>query len=231
MAVIEQVGLMKTVTGLGKCYIELVREFIVNIPSDCDNEDNAEYRKVSPDAVTEEKPDLVRVANTLIGNLVKKWPKKGSLPSGKLTAKYVVLYKIGTANWMATQHLSGTLKYVGSFAVKFHILFHCLLYGLILQQHPTILRADYRLFAGPHVPDIVLSAARGSTSASGTKAPGSSKEDVVAELQEISKTLQETIQSCNLRKLNVDQLIKALTEVSAIAEEEVVEEETENAED
>ncbi|XP_057445003.1 uncharacterized protein LOC130737264 [Lotus japonicus] len=123
MAVIEQAGLMKVVTGLGKCFIQLVREFIVNIPSDCDNEDSVEYRKVflrgkgidfshevintylsrSPGVVTEEEPDLDRVTNTLTGKL--------------------------------------TLKHAGSFAVKLPILFPCLLFGLVLQQHPTILRA------------------------------------------------------------------------------------------
>ncbi|XP_057444258.1 uncharacterized protein LOC130736439 [Lotus japonicus] len=213
-------GLMKTVARIGKCYIQLVREFIVNIPSNCDNEDSAEYRMcLSPDAVTEEEPDLDRVANTLTGKLVKKWPKNGLLPSGKLTAKYDVLYKIGTANWMATQHLSGTLKHAGSFAVKLPIMFPCLLSGLILQQHPTILWADeplgkkpqplkfdFRPFAGPHVRDIMFSA-RGTANASGTKALGSSKEDIVAELQEVSKTLQETIQACKVRKLNVDILM------------------------
>ncbi|XP_057452427.1 uncharacterized protein LOC130744251 [Lotus japonicus] len=273
---------MKIVTGLGKCFIQVIREFIVNIPSDCDNEDNVEYRKVfvrgksiyfspevinnylgrSSDAMNEEEL-------TWTGKLVKKWPKKGLLPSGNLTAKYVVLYKIGTANWMASQHLSRvtpplarmlyligtggefdcgnlvyeqTLKHAGSFAVKLPILFPCLLSGLILQQHPNILCADeplgkkplplefdYRLLVGTHVPYIMLSAARGTTSASGTKAPGSSKEDIVAELQEVSKTLQDTIQACKVRKLNVDQLIKALTEVHVAAEEEEVEEEAEIA--
>ncbi|XP_057447913.1 uncharacterized protein LOC130739593 [Lotus japonicus] len=261
------------------------------VPSDCDNEDSAEYRKVfvrgkgiafspevintylgrSPDAVTEEEPDLDRAANTLTGKLVKKWPNKGVLPSGKLTAKYVVLYKIGTTNWMTTQHLSRvtpplakmlyligkggefdfgnlvyeqTLKHASSFAVKLPILFPCLLSGLILHQHSTILRADkplgkkpqplkfnYRMFTGPHVPDIMISASRGTASASDTKPPGSRKEDIVAELQEVSKTLQNTIQACRVRKLNVDQLIKALTEVPAAVEEEEVEEEAENAED
>ncbi|XP_057444731.1 uncharacterized protein LOC130736974 [Lotus japonicus] len=254
--VIEKTELMKTVTGLDNFFIQLIRELIVNIPSDCDNEDNVEYRKVfvrgkgidlspevinnylgrSPDAVTKGEPDLDRVANTITGKLVRKWPKKGLLPSGKLTAKYVVLYKIGTANWMATQHLSGvtppldrmlyligiggefdfgnlvyeqTFKHAGSFAVKLPILFPCLLIGLIMHQHPNILR--------------------GTASVSGTKASGSSKEDIVGEMQEISKTLQDTIQACKVRKLNVDQLIKALAEVHAAAEEEEVEEETEIA--
>ncbi|XP_057428378.1 uncharacterized protein LOC130721649 [Lotus japonicus] len=269
--ILEQAGLMKTVTG---------PDVVTEEEHDLDRVANTltgklvkKWRKKgllpygkltakSPDVVIEEEHDLDRVANTLTGKLVKKWRKKGLLPYGKLTAKYVVLYKIGTANWMATQHLSRvtpplarilyligtggkfdfrnlvyeqTLKHAGSFAVKLPILVPCLLSGLILHQHPNILRADepigkkhlplkfdYRLFAGTHVPDIMLFAAKETASASGTKAPGSSKEDIVAELQEISKTLQDTIQDCKVRKLNV-----ALNEVHAPAEEEAVEEEAE----
>ncbi|XP_057445590.1 uncharacterized protein LOC130737756 [Lotus japonicus] len=209
----------------GRCFDKLVREFIVNILADCDDASSAEYRKVfvggkcinfspevinaflgrSPVAVAQGEPDLNRVVTTLTGKLVRKWPKKGLLPSWRLTAKYAVLYKIGTANWMATNHLSGvtpslarmlhligiagefdfgkllfeqTLKHVGSYAVKLPILFPCLLSEIIAHQQPTIVRADesqgkkplplrfdYRLFAGTHVPHIVLSTAKGTASA------------------------------------------------------------------
>ncbi|XP_057452952.1 uncharacterized protein LOC130744818 [Lotus japonicus] len=242
IGLLEQAGLMKTVKGLDKCFIQLIREFIVNIHSNCDNEDIIEYIKVfvrgkgadfslevintylgrSPDVVTEQELDLDRVANTLTGKSIKKWPKKGLLPYGKLTAKYAVLYKIVTENWMATQHLSGvtpplaiilylirtggdfdfgnfvyeqTLKLAGSFAVKLPILFPCLLSRLIVHQYPNIVRAeeplgkkplplmfDYRLSVGTRVPDIMLSAAKGTLKSSGTKAHGSSKEDVWTEL-------------------------------------------------
>ncbi|XP_057447381.1 uncharacterized protein LOC130739159 [Lotus japonicus] len=278
--VLNAAGLMKIVKGLGRCFNNLVREFIVNIPSDCDDESSDEYRKVfvrgkcinfspevvneflgrSPSVVTEKEPNLNRIANTLTGKLVKKWPTKGLLPSGKLTAKYAVLYKIGTANWMATNHLSGvtpplarmlylvgtggefdfgklvfeqTLKHAGSFAVKLPILFPCLLSELMVHQHPDILRSnepqgkkplplkfDYRLFAGTHVPDILLSAAMGTTSAGGSTTPNSNKEDIVAELREISKTLHDTILASKVRKYNVDQLIKTLTNAPGDAEKD-----------
>jgi hypothetical protein len=37
MKVIKHAGLMKTLSGLDKCYEKLVKEFLVNIPADCDN--------------------------------------------------------------------------------------------------------------------------------------------------------------------------------------------------
>ncbi|MCI65086.1 envelope-like protein, partial [Trifolium medium] len=39
-------GLMKTVTGFGNCYEQLVKEFLVNIAADCDDPKSSEYRKV-----------------------------------------------------------------------------------------------------------------------------------------------------------------------------------------
>ncbi|XP_050896913.1 uncharacterized protein LOC127103724 [Lathyrus oleraceus] len=45
MKLIEHAGLMKSVTGFGKFYEVLVKEFIVNIPADCDNRKNKDFRK------------------------------------------------------------------------------------------------------------------------------------------------------------------------------------------
>ncbi|XP_057452432.1 uncharacterized protein LOC130744257 [Lotus japonicus] len=212
MEVISAAGLMKILKDLGRCFDKLVREFIVNIPADCDDASSTEYRKV-------EEPDLNRVATTLTRKLVRKWPKKGLLPSGKLSTKYVVLYKIGTANWMATNHLSGVtpplarMLYLVGTGGEFD-------FGKLSQgKKPLPLKFDYRLFAGTHVPDIVLSAAKGTVSASGTKVVGSSKEDILAELKAVSKSLGDTIQACKVRKFNVDQLIKAMSDGATIAAE------------
>ncbi|XP_057425915.1 uncharacterized protein LOC130719309 [Lotus japonicus] len=265
MEVLSTAGLMKTVKDLGRCFDKLVREFIMNIPVACDDATSAEYRKQKPCCCGSGEPDFNRVATTLTGKLVRKWPKKGLLRYGRLTAKYDVFYKIGTANWMATNHLYGvipplarmlylvgtggefdfgklifeqTLKPAGSYVVKLPILFPCLLSEIIAHQQPTIVRADesqgkkplplmfdYRLFAGTHVPDNVLSAAKGTASASGTKAVGSSKEDILAELKAVSKSLGDTIQACKVRKFNVDQLIKTMSDVATAAAEEESEEE------
>lgn len=46
VSLIENAGLMKSVIEFGKCYEMLVKEFIVNIPRDCDNKKSKEYIKV-----------------------------------------------------------------------------------------------------------------------------------------------------------------------------------------
>ncbi|XP_057452421.1 uncharacterized protein LOC130744245 [Lotus japonicus] len=283
---LSKAELMKTVKGIGRCYEKLVRDFNVNIPSDCDDAGSAEFHKVfvrgkcvhfspvvineflgrSTTAVAEGESDLNEIAKVISGKQVMQWPKKGLLPSGKLTAKFVVLSKIGAANWLATNHTSGitiplaklifwigtgatmdfgqhvfeqTFKHAGSYDVKLPIMFPCLITELIFQQHPSILQADeapskkglplnfdYRLFVGTHVPDIVLNAPKDAPSGNGTKGvTGTGKDDILAELKEISKTLQATIQASKVRKHNVDQLIKMLAapvddEVSDPADDE-----------
>jgi hypothetical protein len=43
MELIKEAGLIKTVCNLGECYEKLVKEFVVNIPEDCDNPLSREY--------------------------------------------------------------------------------------------------------------------------------------------------------------------------------------------
>jgi len=37
---------MKTISKLGNCYEQLVKEFLVDVPSDCENPLSKEYQKV-----------------------------------------------------------------------------------------------------------------------------------------------------------------------------------------
>ena len=46
MELIKEAGLMKTISKVGNCYEQLVKEFLVNIPSDCDNPLSKEHQKV-----------------------------------------------------------------------------------------------------------------------------------------------------------------------------------------
>jgi hypothetical protein len=43
---IKHAGLEKTVTNLGNCYEKLVKEFLVNIPDDCDNPMSPDYHVI-----------------------------------------------------------------------------------------------------------------------------------------------------------------------------------------
>ncbi|KAK2451131.1 hypothetical protein QL285_010208 [Trifolium repens] len=126
IALIEKAGLMKTVSGIGDCYEKLVKEFLVNIPEDCDNPLSKEHHKVyvrgksvmfSPaiinkalgnkeDGYAEMEVTNNHVCKTITANQVKVWPLKGKVPSVMLSVKYAILNRIGTANWVPTTHTS-----------------------------------------------------------------------------------------------------------------------------
>ncbi|XP_050885287.1 uncharacterized protein LOC127088741 [Lathyrus oleraceus] len=206
---IQEAGLMKTVTQLSKCYETLVKEFIVNVSEEC--------------------------ADVITANQVRKWPLKGKLVASKLSIKYAMLHKIGAANWVPTNHKSTvavmlgkfiyavgtkakfdygtyifyqTMKHAGSFSVNGPITFPSLICGIVLNQFPNILTENdfmkrresplafnHKLFLGKHVPDIAMTT--GETS-SVCNQPG--KAAVITILREICKELEA-------RKLTLENLI------------------------
>jgi hypothetical protein len=117
--------LEKTVCKLGECYEKLVREFLVNIPKDCDNPLRRDYEKVyvrgecvnfSPNIINsflgvkggaaEVEATDNQICKEITANKVRVWPKKGKISSGKMSIKYAVLNRIGAANWVPTTHSS-----------------------------------------------------------------------------------------------------------------------------
>ncbi|KAK2381040.1 hypothetical protein QL285_068681 [Trifolium repens] len=126
MNLIKKAGLVQTVSGIGKCYEKLVKEFIVNIAEDCDSPLSKEYHKVfvrgkcvefSPavinsflgrreDGYSELEPTNNQVCKTITANQVKMWPLKGKVPSVMLSVKYAILNRIGAINWVPTTHSS-----------------------------------------------------------------------------------------------------------------------------
>ncbi|KAH1210449.1 hypothetical protein GmHk_15G044755 [Glycine max] len=284
MDLIKAAGLMKTVTKLGDCYEGLVREFIVNIPSDITNRKSDDYQKVfvrgkcvrfSPavinkylgrptDGVIDIAVSEHQIAKEITAKQVQHWPKKGKLSAGKLSVKYAILHRIGAANWVPTNHTSTvatglgkflyavgtkskfnfgnyifdqTVKHSESFAVKLPIAFPTVLCGIMLSQHPNILNnidsvmkresplsLHYKLFEGTHVPDIVSTS--GKAAASGVV----SKDALIAELKDTCKVLEATIKATTEKKMELERLIKRLSE-SGIDDEEAAEEEEEAAEE
>ncbi|XP_045791401.1 uncharacterized protein LOC123886105 [Trifolium pratense] len=121
---LEEAGLLNTVSKLGNCYDKLTREFLVNIPADCDNPLSPEYLKVyvrgkcvdfSPVVINEYlgrstapaaelETSMNEICRTITGDKVKAWPRAGKLSAAKLTTKYALLNKIGAANWVPTTH-------------------------------------------------------------------------------------------------------------------------------
>ncbi|XP_045791568.1 uncharacterized protein LOC123886280 [Trifolium pratense] len=144
---IKEAGLLKTVADFSPCYELLVKEFLVNIPEECDNPLSKDYQKVyvrgkcidfSPTVINnylgrsvEPKPEL-EVANDAVSTeitagKVKVWPKNKLIPT-----RTKVDYDYGT--YIFDQ----TVKHIRSTAVKMPIAFPSLLYGIILDQYPDI---------------------------------------------------------------------------------------------
>ncbi|XP_058768523.1 uncharacterized protein LOC131642263 [Vicia villosa] len=111
------------------------------------------------------------VCNVITGGKVKKWPIKSKLSASLLNGRYALLHKIGAANWVPTNHTSTivvglgkfiyvvgtktkfdygtyifdqTMRHAGTSATKLPIAFPSLICGIILKQHPGILKSkDY----------------------------------------------------------------------------------------
>jgi len=190
MDLIKYVGLMKTVSGLPQCFEGLVKEFVVNIPEDIADKNNKEFCKVfvrgkcvkfSPTVInkflgrgTEGSGELEATDNEVCRKItagqVKEWPSKKHLSAGKSTVKYAILHKIGSANWVPTNHIStisnalgriifaiGTklnfdygrfmfeqiVKHASTNAVKLSIAFPSIICGIILSQQLGILSTSH----------------------------------------------------------------------------------------
>ncbi|XP_050914775.1 uncharacterized protein LOC127129673 [Lathyrus oleraceus] len=98
--------------------IGLVKEFMVTIPDGCDDVKSADYRKVyvrgnvvtfSPTIdnkflgrIEEPQDELEvtydQVCKEIFAKQVRHWLNKGKLSAGKLSVKYDILHRIGTAN-------------------------------------------------------------------------------------------------------------------------------------
>ncbi|XP_057432288.1 uncharacterized protein LOC130725043 [Lotus japonicus] len=225
---------MKTILKVGRCYERLVKEFLVNLSVEVGLPESVEFRKVyvrakcvefSPAVINkalgrsvvefvDKELSLDVTAKKITAGQVKKWSIKKLLSTRNLSVKYVILNRIGAVNW--------TLKHADTYAVKLPVSFPSLLTKIILQQHPQIIRTDevampkgvpitldHRLFMEPHVPNIVVPSSR---TYAPTPVSESSTKLNIAELQDVSKALQETIKISTARKLKVDALLLKLLE-------------------
>ena len=143
------------------------------------------------------KPHMNQVAREITGGRNRIWPPKGNVAAANLTAKYSVLYRIGAANWAPTKNGTsikeklavliyeigtGSKLDFGSFviknlsrqakprAVRRPIGFPSLLYGLLLNHHPGILKPSDKPGAVPPVIPISTKLFRGKHTADMVKA-------------------------------------------------------------
>ncbi|XP_050935684.1 uncharacterized protein LOC127144159 [Cucumis melo] len=188
MDLIHKVGLEKTISNVGPFHPQLIRELIVNLPDEFNDPSSADYQTVhirgfkfvisptlingflgntidfdcSPPCLTTEV-----LATVLSGGTLSTWPVN-KIPAAALSVKYVILHKIGIANWFPSSHASsisvalGTflyricnddkanmgafiynqlLRHVGSFGVKVPIAFPWLFSSLLLHLNGAVLTA------------------------------------------------------------------------------------------
>ncbi|XP_050915810.1 uncharacterized protein LOC127130897 [Lathyrus oleraceus] len=108
------------------------------------------------------------------------------------------------------------LKQVFSTAINMPICFPSLICGVILNQHPGILlpidsvkKRDsplplhYKLFAGTHVLDIIITSPQ-------VPGPATSKKSLIAQLKENCKELEDSIRSSSATKIKLETLMKAM---------------------
>ncbi|XP_045791671.1 uncharacterized protein LOC123886395 [Trifolium pratense] len=223
VSLINDVGLIKTVWGLGSCYEKLFREFVVNIPIEVS--DNV-------------------VCKTITANKVKTWPKKEKVPAVKLTQKYTILNRIASVNWVPTTHASdiatslGKLIYMIGTGTKFNagqyifnqvvqhaktsvskqpIAFPTLICDIILSQHPHIrhegesakkratpLAIHQKLYSKQHAPDIV--------------GPSNAAADTPMTRKEMIAMLEANCKELDEKKLQFERMIHALRVEEAAAQ-------------
>ncbi|KAK2445249.1 bromodomain-containing protein [Trifolium repens] len=158
MDLILQAGLMKTVSGIGRCYEKLVKEFIVNIGEDCDNKLSKEYHQVfvrgkcvqfSPAVINIYlgrreygypgfEPTNNQVCKAITADQVKVWPLKGKVPSVMLSVKYAILNRIGAVNWVPTSHTStiatGLAKFIYAIGTGANVDYGSLIFDQIIEH-------------------------------------------------------------------------------------------------
>ncbi|TYK21311.1 F5J5.1 [Cucumis melo var. makuwa] len=138
MNLIEKAGLCKTFSDVGPFYLQLIREFIVNLPDDFNDPSRQNYQTVhirgfkftiSP-AVTNgflgnvialdfspSSPSTDVLTSVLFGGTLSSWPVN-DIHVAALSVKYVILHKIGIANWFPSSHASSVSATLETFLYR-----------------------------------------------------------------------------------------------------------------
>ncbi|XP_058759234.1 uncharacterized protein LOC131632502 [Vicia villosa] len=248
------------VTPQKKVTIKKVKKVLAE-PSTTGSKVAAKKRKERSVSVPED--DVL--SDVITGGKVKKWPIKSKLSASSLNVRYALLHKISAANWVPTYHTSTiavglgrfiyavgtktkfdygtyifdqTMRHVGTSATKLPIAFPSLICGIILKQHPGILKSKDSVCKRESALSFhykLLQRSDDMTSA-GTSQPSKSvnKALLIAELK-------ETCQELDNRKLKLEKLIQSLEQSTDddlagerdgdnMDEDEEAEEEAEDAE-
>ncbi|XP_050888628.1 uncharacterized protein LOC127093769 [Lathyrus oleraceus] len=242
MNLLKDARLIKIVSDIRLCYENIIKEFIVNLSPDCNIEGSQKYKKVyvrgkcvkfSPsiiDAYLERNKSgesgkvlsMDNISKEIIVGQVKQWLSKWLLYCGKLSVKYVVLNRIDHETCY-------------SYVVKLPIALPFLITEIILKQHPNIVHVEEmknkkplpltlnkKLIVGTHVPDIMVKHHGQTVVGISSPASKATRKNMLSELMEVSKALQETITPSTIKKRSVDGLIKILTKENDVEDEDKV---------
>ncbi|XP_008454699.2 uncharacterized protein LOC103495053 [Cucumis melo] len=126
MNLIEKARLSKTISDVYPFYPQLIREFIVNLPTNVNDPSSPDYLTVhirgfkftiSPTMINGFLGNVVSInfspsssstdvlASELSRVTLSSWPVNG-IPAVVLSVKYAILHKIGIANWFPSSHAS-----------------------------------------------------------------------------------------------------------------------------
>src|ERR1044072_8186503 len=126
MSLISAAGLQKTVTQTGRCYEDLVKEFLVNVAPEVGKAGHIDYYRVyvrgrpmefspmiinrylnrSEAAVIEDQVPLGTISKILTANKGKEGPASATFQCSKISPKYAFLNKIGAENGPPRSHTS-----------------------------------------------------------------------------------------------------------------------------
>ena len=123
------------ISNVGPFYPQLIRQFIVNLPSEFNNSSSHDYQtvhirglkfKISPAIINGFLGNTVEFGSTpshpyndvltfvLSGGTLSIWPVNG-IPTVSLGIKYVILHKVGITNWFPSSHASSVFVALGTF--------------------------------------------------------------------------------------------------------------------